>query len=385
MATTTATAFASEHPAAARLPGQERGHAARRELGADERRAERPADDGERPAHALEDAVEAVAVEAWVVDARRGPSPGSTRSATSSEISSPPGHAVGLQAGLDLPPPAATWRASASTTRCWYVSSDSDVAPHERGETTHRDADHGDERRSGAPAGGPRSDAARRPTAASSSCSSLELVGEGEEGVLQAGLDRAQLARVVTAGDERTGDALRTARRSTPTRMRSPSGSARSPARSQRVGAGGEVGDLHPHGRRAGAGQHVGRPNPARPCGRRPRSPPRRRPARPRRADGSRGTRCDPRRRAGGPARAPHGSPPGRARWPARRGSAAPDPSTGRSRSRAAAACRASSPARDRQPARRGRRARASSRPRAPDAGRGGEHRRAPGDPTRQG
>ena len=57
-----------EHPPASGLPGQQRRHAARGELGADERRTQRPADDGQRSGHSVQYAFQTFAVEPRIVD-----------------------------------------------------------------------------------------------------------------------------------------------------------------------------------------------------------------------------------------------------------------------------------------------------------------------------
>ena len=112
IAATAATALATNTRPRSRLPRQQRRHAARRELGADERRAQRPADDGQRPAHPLEHALGGGCGGSEDRRRPRGPWSGSTALATSSEISSPRVDAVGLQAAsrsAPLAPPGAPW------------------------------------------------------------------------------------------------------------------------------------------------------------------------------------------------------------------------------------------------------------------------------------
>ena len=154
-----------EHPPAAGLPGQQRRHAARRELGAHQRGTERPADDREPPARALEDALEATSTESRIVDLdevfgealrrrcrrrslRRGSTPLARRQASTSPPRCPP------RLGIVDPLLVGLLRQGA--------------APHERRDATQGDADKGATRRSGGPAGAPRPGGARRAADASS-------------------------------------------------------------------------------------------------------------------------------------------------------------------------------------------------------------------------
>ena len=90
-----------DHANPARLPREHGGHAARGELGADERRAERPPDDGQHARDALEEALQSGPMEARVVRVGHLRRSGSTRWRSVSEIwpSVRIGHAVRLETG----------------------------------------------------------------------------------------------------------------------------------------------------------------------------------------------------------------------------------------------------------------------------------------------